>query len=266
MAHLEQQLFLSLAINYSERFLNNYSVLEVGSYDVNGTARSLFHENRSYVGVDLVSGPGVDVVYDGEVLKLDNCFDFVFCCEVFEHDKNWQNTFKNMVDYCSPEGVLVFTCASKGRAEHGTFRTDPTHSPGSQALGWDYYKNLREIDFESSFQLKNLFSSYFFYYEPNNCDLYFFGIRDNRQKLNESIFISEYQSQLKEIKRDIKSRRNLKARLYDAIRLLKNVDYPLRTMLLFQRSERFYQDYLLLREKALIPLSDLIRKVLLMRR
>ena len=188
MAHLEQQLFLKLIVQHSEVFLNAYSVLEIGSYDVNGTARSVFEGNTSYLGVDLVSGPCVDIVYDGEILQLDGVFDFVFCCEVFEHDKNWTNTFKNMVNYCSTTGVVVFTCASKGRAEHGTSRTDPTHSPGSQAIGWDYYKNLQQSDFEKAFNLNEFFSSYFFYYEPNNCDLYFFGTRDKNCNLEKKAY------------------------------------------------------------------------------
>ena len=41
-------------------------------------------------------------------------------------------------------GFLIFTCAITGRIEHGTDRTTPTSSPGTQSVGWDYYYNIEE--------------------------------------------------------------------------------------------------------------------------
>lgn len=59
-------------------------VLEVGSYNVNGSVRHLCPV--PYTGIDVVDGPGVDVVYDGGRIPYgDRAFPTVICTEVFEH-------------------------------------------------------------------------------------------------------------------------------------------------------------------------------------
>jgi hypothetical protein len=73
--------------------------------------------------------------------------------------------------------VTAFSCASRGRPEHGTSRTSPHASPGTQAAGLDYYKNLTRRDFESSCELDQLFAEYRFWDVRTSFDLYFVGIR-----------------------------------------------------------------------------------------
>jgi hypothetical protein len=68
---------------------------------------------------------------------------------------------------------VMMTCASEGRAEHGTTRSDPGSSP--LTLGWDYYRNLTEQDFRAEFNLDEMFDSYYFDYNAESCDLYFYG-------------------------------------------------------------------------------------------
>src|SRR4029078_13215138 len=41
-----------------------------------------------------------------------------------------------------PGGVLVLTCATTGRHEHGTTRTSPTMAPPAN----DHYRNLTPVD------------------------------------------------------------------------------------------------------------------------
>lgn len=77
-------------------FVDNYiprngcvRVLDVGSYDVNGSYKGLFDQlNVEYVGADMSKGPNVDVVfndpYDWSELK-DESFDFVISGNAFEH-------------------------------------------------------------------------------------------------------------------------------------------------------------------------------------
>ncbi len=63
-------------------------VLEVGSRDVNGSARLAFQDSSSYLGVDLEGGQGVDVVLDVVQLgewRLGRRWDSVVCCETLEH-------------------------------------------------------------------------------------------------------------------------------------------------------------------------------------
>jgi hypothetical protein len=97
--------------------------------------------------------------------------------ECFEHDPHWRETFLNMVRMTRPEGLVVFTCASGGRPEHGTSRTNQMLSPGTQARGMDYYRNLSSRDFMNAIQLNDLFTEYRFWYMPTSFDLYFVGVR-----------------------------------------------------------------------------------------
>jgi hypothetical protein len=58
-----------------------------------------------------------------------------------------------MVETLSDGGVLIITCASTLRPEHGTFRTSVHESPGTTSVGWDYYRNV------SVSELKNFLQS-----------------------------------------------------------------------------------------------------------
>jgi SAM-dependent methyltransferase len=181
MAHPQQLQFVksittSLTGNFQSK-KGRFQVLEVGAYDVNGSIRQFF-PNADYLGVDLIEGPGVDLICEGDKIPHeDNIYDISISCECFEHNPSWAETFKNMYRMTKNGGIVVFTCATTGRAEHGTTRTSPESSPGTQALRWDYYKNLTEKDFSKTFNLNNLFGGHFFLVNHTSCDLYFFGIK-----------------------------------------------------------------------------------------
>jgi SAM-dependent methyltransferase len=176
VSHPEQLGFFSAVASANRELIEGGRVLEIGSYDVNGTARSLFPATE-YVGADLVAGPGVDLVGYGHDIDLpDAYFDVAISGECFEHDPHWRATFENMVRLTRPGGLVAFTCASRGRPEHGTARTKVKDSPGTQSLGVDYYRNLTAADFEE-LPLAELFSEYSFWYQPTHFDLFFAGIR-----------------------------------------------------------------------------------------
>ena len=124
MSHPEQLAFLDAVARANRQLVEGSRVLEIGSYDVNGSVRTLFATSTDYVGVDLSEGPGVDVVSFGHELALpDDAFDLAVSAECFEHDPHWAETFANMVRLTRPGGMVVFTCATRGRPEHGTRRT-----------------------------------------------------------------------------------------------------------------------------------------------
>jgi len=120
--------------------------------DISGSIRPFF-EGCDYVGVDIAPGPGVDIVCQGQHYAPTDCFDVVASCEVMEHNPFWAETFVNMVRLCRPGGLVLMTCASRGRREHGTARTSPGASPLTVSAGWNYYCNLRPIDFCRKAQL-----------------------------------------------------------------------------------------------------------------
>lgn len=181
MSHIEQQLFVKLASECFSEHFSKVRVIEIGSYDVNGSIRQLFPVAVEFVGIDLVTGPGVDVVCGGdEYDEASNSLDVAISCECFEHNPFWLETFINMIRMVKPQGMVLFTCASRGRVEHGTKRTMPGASPGTQAVGLDYYQNLTENDFRTRINLSLHFDVFEFFYIPSTHDLYFIGFKRPR--------------------------------------------------------------------------------------
>jgi len=178
VAHPEQREFIRVAIATISSRTNLSRVIEIGSYDVNGEIRSIFRDIAltEYVGVDLTEGPGVDLVCLGHELQLDaDTFDLAISVECFEHDQFWQLTFAKMVELVKPGGWVVFSCASTGRPEHGTSRSDPKLSPGTSSRGFEYYKNLSEQDFVANCHVAESFSGFQFIANTRVFDLYFIG-------------------------------------------------------------------------------------------
>jgi tetratricopeptide (TPR) repeat protein len=173
--HFEQSYYVSIIKRHFPQSFVEAAVLEVGSYDVNGSIREFF-DHCEYIGLDLMPGPGVDVVSSGHEYNTYKRFDTVMSCECFEHNPYYFETFENMVSTTCGGGLVVFTCATEGRPEHGTTRTSPESSPGTVSTGWEYYKNLTEKDF-SAFQFRKNFAGYRFMANPGSQDLYFVGVK-----------------------------------------------------------------------------------------
>jgi len=179
MAHPEQQNYMSaVRYRFPDKF-KNCRVLDIGSLDINGNNRYLF-TNYTYVGVDIGAGRNVDVVCRGHEYKDANPFDVVISSECFEHDEFWNLTIQNAIDLLKPGGLLLFTCATTGRPEHGTRRTTPKDSPFTSTLDNDYYMNLTVKDIVNIIDM-NQFSRYSFETAQGTTwpqDLYFWGIKN----------------------------------------------------------------------------------------
>jgi SAM-dependent methyltransferase len=178
MSHPEQRGFFAAVANANRTLVSGAKVLEIGSYDVNGSLRSLFKSAGAYVGVDLQEGPGVDLVaFGNEINHPDGTYDVTLSGSCFEHDPHWRETFVNMVRMTRPGGLVAFSCASLAYPEHGTARTDKTDSPGTQSKGIDYYCNLNASDFFEELSLQSMFGKWKFWYLPTSLDLYFVGAK-----------------------------------------------------------------------------------------
>lgn len=99
------------------------SVLEVGSYDVNGTVRPILaaHDPARYVGVDMTSGPGVDRVLDCTALVDEfgaGSWDVVVSTEMLEHVRDWRASIRNLIGVVAQGGLLVITTRSPGFPYH----------------------------------------------------------------------------------------------------------------------------------------------------
>jgi len=177
MAHGQQKDFcLSVRTKFPERF-KGCSVLDIGSLDVNGNNRYLF-DDYTYHGIDLGQGNNVDEVCKGHEFTSKKKFDIVISTECFEHDKMWDKTVMNAVKLLRKGGLLMFTCATVGRQEHGTSRMDWSASPHTTTTwGEDYYRNLTEEDFVAIPGFLDSFKGWEFSTNNEVHDLYFYGIR-----------------------------------------------------------------------------------------
>ena len=179
MSHEQQTDFCRRIRAMRPEFFKDVLVLDVGSLDINGSNRFLF-KNCLYIGLDLGPGRNVDVVSPVHKLGLpDATFDTIVSTECFEHDMHWDKSLGNIVRMLKPGGLLLFTCATTGRPEHGTRRTTPQDAPLLQDTEqWnEYYRNLESRDIRSAIDVDAIFSSYSFEIGEQTCDLYFWGVK-----------------------------------------------------------------------------------------
>jgi SAM-dependent methyltransferase len=136
MAHVEQADFCLRLKQRWPHLFQNKRVLDCGSLDINGNNRYLF-AGGSYVGVDIFAGPNVDIVLRIHEVK-GGPFDVVISTECLEHDEFSELSIGRMIDLLTDGGILIITCATTGRPEHGTFEFHDWASPGTL----DHYKNI----------------------------------------------------------------------------------------------------------------------------
>jgi len=175
VSHPAQNEYIKYVKDKFPDHFNKKQVLEVGSLNINGTVRDFF-TGCDYIGLDVAEGKGVDLVCEGQKFDAPSeSFDVAISCECFEHNPEWVATFRNMYRITRTGGLIIMTCATTGRAEHGTTRTTPQDSPLTIGLGWDYYQNLTEEDFRKHFDINSMFKEFEFL--SQNTDLYFYGVK-----------------------------------------------------------------------------------------
>ena len=134
--HTEAWKFLK-QIRQQERY--DAPVLEVGSININGSARDLWGDLTPYVGVDIVAGKNVDYIIDirDEQQKANlpiPKYRTILCTEVLEHcppETLIPAFFTLMDDYCT----VVITAAGRNRKVHS--------ANGAPRLKKnEYYKNV----------------------------------------------------------------------------------------------------------------------------
>lgn len=94
-------------------------VIEAGSLHVNGSVRThvMGQGPKSYTGIDIQAGEGVDVVMDAA--DLTGPAGLVVSTSTLEHCEDWQSALRGMITAVAPGGVLVLTCPSVGFPYHG---------------------------------------------------------------------------------------------------------------------------------------------------
>ena len=94
-------------------------ILDVGSYDVNGSYKELFiGDQYEYYGLDMEEGPNVDIVienpYDWSTLGVET-YDVVISGQAFEHIEFFWLTMANMATVLKKDGLIciVVPCGSE---------------------------------------------------------------------------------------------------------------------------------------------------------
>lgn len=101
----------------------NAGVLEVGSYDVNGSVRPYLESLRPkrYLGVDAQLGPSVDRAVDCEKLSMQvgrGAWQVVVSTEMLEHVRDWRTCMEQLVEATARGGLLLVTTRSPGFPYH----------------------------------------------------------------------------------------------------------------------------------------------------
>jgi SAM-dependent methyltransferase len=176
MAHTSQMLFFEHVVDVFPTHFEG-RVIDIGSLDINGGPHTLFTASQ-YVGVDLGMGRNVTHVGRGEELAFpDNYFDVAMSSECFEHNQEWRATLSNMIRMTREGGLILFSTASTGRAEHGTTRSDSgVAAPLAVDLGQEWYQNLTVRMVKRTIADKE-FASHFCVDVRDTADLLFLGIK-----------------------------------------------------------------------------------------
>ena len=107
--HRANTLFWQYCAAKYPRHFGAVRVLEVGSYDVNGSVRQFFPNSTEYVGVDWRPGPGVDHVAFAHKLKLPGRFDTVISASMLEHDPFWILSLPRMARHMAEDGIMLLS-------------------------------------------------------------------------------------------------------------------------------------------------------------
>jgi hypothetical protein len=161
-------------INTQER----WTALDIGGAYWNGSARpelpdadwtvldqeDPFADNMPPTG--FMHGWNQYVVGDATTWQPTTLYDVVLCTEVFEHVENWRaivRTIWSAINPKSPAGIVIITCASTGRSEHGA-TGEPTPAKG------EWYANVPAPELQE--ELYRYFTSVDVEYAPTPGDVY----------------------------------------------------------------------------------------------
>ncbi len=108
----------------SREEIENKRVIDVGSFDFNGSIRPIIEnwQPTEYLGVDIIEGTSVDLVCNADDLVEKfgkDSFDVVLSLEMLEHSPNWQKSITNLKSICKPNGIILITTRSHGYPYHG---------------------------------------------------------------------------------------------------------------------------------------------------
>lgn len=189
MAHPGSNEFFELFITkFADLFGNR--VIDIGSNDINGGPQTLIHP-REYVGVDLAQGDNVTLISSGHLIDLpSHYFSVAMSSQCFEHNPVWKETFSNMVRLTCPTGLVIWSAASIGAAEHGTTKSDNGFAaPSAVNSDQEYYGNVKESDVLNVMNYDYHFSRYFIFTDYKERNVFFAGLGKTASIHHQNLFV-----------------------------------------------------------------------------
>jgi SAM-dependent methyltransferase len=117
-----------ISLDYQPTFKR---VLDMGSLDICGTMRNykFLWPNKpewkeligceEYIGIDLMSGPSVDIIMNSHNLQFsDNSFDMVLSLNCLEHDTDMAKTISEGARVMKPGGTFLISCPNEKSLDH----------------------------------------------------------------------------------------------------------------------------------------------------
>lgn len=97
-------------------FHKNFTIVDIGSQDVNGSLREVCPPGVRYIGLDFAKGKGVDIIIDDPYhLPLEDTFaDIVVSSSCFEHSEFFWLVFLEVMRILKDDGVFYLNAPSNG--------------------------------------------------------------------------------------------------------------------------------------------------------
>lgn len=92
--------------------LSDKTVVDIGSYDINGTYKSLF--TGEYIGADIINGPNVDVLMDSPEWEKIKDVDAVISGQTLEHVADVPKWMAELKRVLKPGGIACIIVPSAG--------------------------------------------------------------------------------------------------------------------------------------------------------
>lgn len=98
------------AIKYDQE---GKTVIDIGSLNINGTYRDLFPKS-TYIGVDIIPGPNVDMIMDSKEWDDLKDIDMVISGQTLEHVEDIPKLMKSIFDVLKADGIICVIVPSAG--------------------------------------------------------------------------------------------------------------------------------------------------------
>jgi SAM-dependent methyltransferase len=98
--------------------LREARLLELGSLNVNGTARDYLHVKK-WVGIDKEGGPDVDIICSAIQTRFPpESFDVILCTSMLEHDPDWRASLFWNLQWLKKGGLFFLSWGAEGNQHH----------------------------------------------------------------------------------------------------------------------------------------------------